>query len=89
MILSRDYPRCRRPLIVLILGSFVLNVELVARGPWSARVPILLWPVVGGSLTLWLSNGLRIFCFERRSDIATTRLGSSEHRAPSRAERTE
>ncbi len=55
MILTRDYPRSRQPLAVLIAGGCLLNFELVARGPWNGRVPWLLWPVVGLTLTVWVS----------------------------------
>lgn len=54
MVLTRDYPRSRRPLAMLIAGSFLLNLELVARGPWNGHVPWLLWPVVGLTLTVWV-----------------------------------
>jgi hypothetical protein len=54
MILARDYAVSRRPLLILIGGSLVLNLELVARGPWSARVPLFLWPVVSATLLVWL-----------------------------------
>lgn len=88
MILVRDYPRSRSPLLVLIAGSLILNVELVYRGPWWPGVPLLLWPICGLSLTVWVISWLRHLQSSRRSRIATS-LSKSAHRELSRGETTE
>jgi hypothetical protein len=59
LILVRDYPWTRRPLIPLLIGGLLLNVELTARGPWSPRVPWLLWPVSAVGVSVWASLWIR------------------------------
>lgn len=79
-ILVRDYPRSRSPLVPLLVAGIVLNVELVNRGPWWGRVPVLLWPVVGLSLIAWVSMWLRAYRSWNRNGSATSpfRIGHPE-----------
>jgi hypothetical protein len=53
-VLVRDYPRSRKPLIPLLAGALMMNIEFVARGPWSPRIPWLLWPVAGLAIITWV-----------------------------------
>jgi hypothetical protein len=71
-LLVRDYPRSRGPLAPLLVGNIILNVELTLRGPWWGHVPVVHWPVVGLSVTGWVSMWLQVFRTWRRSGIATS-----------------
>jgi hypothetical protein len=52
-LVARDVPQWRRDILVLSAGGLLLTGELVVRGPWYGRIPILFWPVVGLTLTTW------------------------------------
>jgi hypothetical protein len=60
LILARDYPRSRLPLVVLVAGGFVLTLEGAIRGPWAPRVPILLWPGVKLTVAAWIVVWIRM-----------------------------
>jgi len=77
MILVRDNRRSRIPLTVLIAGGVVLNMELVVRGPWSGRVPILLWPTMGLALTAWIILWAHTIRKWRRLSNSANRLPDS------------
>ena len=52
-LVARDVPAWRRDILVLSGGGLLLTAELLLRGPWYGRIPILFWPVVGLTLTTW------------------------------------
>jgi hypothetical protein len=52
-LVARDVPQWRRDILVLCAGGLLLTGELVVRGPWYGRIPIMFWPVVGCTLAAW------------------------------------
>ena len=65
-ILIRDKPAFRTDLVVMIVAGAILNVELMIRGPWDGRVPWLLWPMVGVTVTIWITLLVRRWSPKRK-----------------------
>ena len=52
-VLARESPGRRPALGVLLVGGWLLVPEFIWRGPWSGRIPVTYWPVVGLTVATW------------------------------------
>jgi hypothetical protein len=84
-VLVRETPARRPGLAVLLLGGWLLVPEFVWRGPWSGRIPVTYWPVVGLTLAAWGTVSARRFVRDRRArkPIADATAAGHDDRHPS------
>jgi hypothetical protein len=76
-VLARESPARRPALAVLLVGGWLLVPEFVWRGPWSGRIPVTYWPVVGATLAVWGTLSGRRFLRARRSKRRQTSVPSA------------
>jgi hypothetical protein len=76
-VLARESPVRRSALAVLLVGGWLLVPEFVWRGPWSGRIPVTYWPVVGVTLAVWGTLSGRRFLLARRANRRQTSVPSA------------
>ena len=81
-VLARESPVRRTGLAILLVGGWLLVPEFVWRGPWSGRIPVTYWPVVGLTLTAWGTMSARQFNRNRRARKQIADRGAAGHDEP-------